>query len=246
MDNFKTLPYELQSKILRSDKLLKPSSLRMNKAIYDASLYQIYDDECEKPITPQELTNYIKNYNPILVGKFYFDKEGDWWKYVAFIHYYGNNTDINVIQSINTTAIVLEHPYQRYYGPIVLGNVELSSARDIFITMTEANRTNPFEYDLMTMYYIYSDRTSCMNINANYAKDKVLDLFDNLRFINYEDQLVFLRTNAKIMGINVKGFDKVYQAEYKNGFITDDNIINKIETEVELLEKLILKRLQCL
>jgi hypothetical protein len=105
------------------------------------------------------------------------------------------------------------------------------------------DHTVPLEYDLMTMYYCYRDRLSCMELDNKYAKNMVMDVFeDNISSIDYEDMLVYLRTNAKIMGINVKGYPKYYKGEYDPNEVIDD----RIEQESEILRNLIEKRLEFL
>ena len=82
-----------------------------------------------------------------------------------------------------------------------------------------------------------------MKLDPEYAKKKVIDYFENtVRSIDYEDQLVFLRTNTKIMSINVKGYSKYYQGEYEHYKVID----KKIKQEVKLLEKLVRKKLESL
>lgn len=232
---FNTLPYEIQSKILRSYESLKPASLLVNKNIYKEAITSMYHDECDKIISEKEFKQYVIDYNPTLVCKFYFDKANEWWKYIAFIK--------DTINMGTISALILQHPGLNYCGTMTIVNVGLLQARELFDSMTDNNRAKPFEYDLMTMYYIYMNRQSCININPNYAKDKVLEFYDDVySSLDYEDLLVFLRANAKIMGIYVKGFAKVYQGEFNYG-IVDEEVARKIANEVELLSALILKRL---
>lgn len=236
MNNFGRLPPEVQSTILRSDKSLKPTSLHVNKAIYNQSIYKIYEDDCNREITEKEVKYYINNYKPLFIGKFYFDK-GDHWIYIAYISSHdGNMIDrfINVHQRDDKTL-----------GEIVVGNnVNPEYIQHYKYKMTGQKRFIPISYDLLTMYNIYSIRFSCMNINSNYAKDKVLAYFDEkMRNLSAEDLLIFLRVNAKILGINTMGYDDLYQAPYRM-FIRDEEINRKIEEEVNVLEKLVHDRLK--
>lgn len=233
MNNFfKELPPEVQSKILRSDTLLKPTSLRINKAIYNESIHQMYHDECDRKITLKEVKHYKKNYKPLLLGEFYFDKTNK-WKYIAYIYHIDR-----IIE-----PFILVHPIEEQAGEIVVGKVDIDYVRHYYNTMSEQNRLKPIGYDLLTMYHIYSDRISCMNINPNYAKEKVLNYFDDqLAALSSEDLLIFLRVNARIMGIYTKGYDDFYQTQY-HIFIRDNDVDNKIQEEVSLLEKLVLKKL---
>lgn len=225
---------------MRSYDNLKAASLRINKNIYSEAITSMYHDECDKIISEKEFNQYVIDYNPTLTCKFYFDKENDWWKYVAFIQYNDGN---NIRTMNNTTAIILQHPREKYYGKMFLGNVNCVLANDLFFCMTEDNKAKPYEYDLISMYYIYANRQSCMNINPNYAKEKVLAYYDEVwGACDNEDQLVFLRANAKIMGICVKGFSAVYESEFRYG-IVDEEVDRKVTEEVELLYNLILKRL---
>lgn len=252
---FKDLPFELQAKILRSCETLKITSLYVSKSIYKEVITQIYNDEGQKLLTKSEVFNYISKYDPTQVCRFYFDKEGE-WIYAAvnqYMHTSNTNHIINkyiweddIISQINTTTNVCINCHSINNGPIVLGKISCLDARYNILRKMN-NRNDPYEYDLMTTYYCLNERLSCVNINLNYAKDKVLEIFqDNICSLDYEDLLVFLRGNAQIMGIYVKGFDRTYNSDYKNGFITDEAINEKIEKEVELLEKLILKRLESL
>jgi hypothetical protein len=229
---FKELPVEIQSKILRSDRLLKPASLRINKSIYNESISQMYHDEGNREITLKEVKHYKKNYKPLLLGKFYFDKINK-WRYIAYIY-----NDYQIIE-----PFIVVHPIGQETGELVVGKVNIDYVRHYYNTMLEKNRRKPIGYDLLTMYYIYSNRISCMNINPNYAKEKVLSYFDDeLSVLSGEDLLIFLRVNARIMGIYTKGYADFYQTQY-HIFIRDNVVDNKIQEEVNLLEKLVLKKI---
>lgn len=249
--SFKELPSELQAKILSFCEL-KNASLYVSKSIYKEAIYLMFNDEGKKLITKKEVRNYINKYNPSQVCRYYFDKEGDWWIYVAviqymFMSYDGWDDDIKHQIYKNTNIFINYHPTEKYHGDILVGHENQANTRLLLSSMSIHNRENPFEYDLITTYYCLSERVSCVNINSNYAKNKVLKMFgDAIRSCDYEDLLVYLRGNAQIMGIYVKGFDEIYESTYKNGFIIDESINEKIAEEVELLEKLILKRLESL
>lgn len=119
----------------------------------------MYHDECNKPISKKEVDNYVKNYEPLLMCKFYFDKEKT-WKYVAKIY----------IE--NSPKIYLVNFHHSVNGEIILGEVNTQYAEYVLNQMSYKNKEDPFEYDLMTMYYCYSNRYSCMNINSNMQKIK--------------------------------------------------------------------------
>jgi hypothetical protein len=235
---FEELPPELQSKILRSlssEEGLKSVSLKLTKPVYKQTIHKILEDECNKAITPNEVNKYLKNYEPLVHAKFFFSKDKEEWCYI---------TEIKTINdTVSNLYIGLMHPLSQYIGDIELGNFGIIQALNLKAYMGVNDNTVPFEYDLMTTYYCYRDRISCMNLDNEYAKNKVIDYFeDTMTSVDYEDALVFLRTNAKIMGINVKGFPKYYEGEYDPGEIID----KKIEEEVEILEKLVRKRLHSL
>jgi hypothetical protein len=251
--SFNNLPFELQAKILRSHPSLKTASLYVSKLIYKESIYHMFIDEGQKLITKSEVLNYINKYNPSQVCRFYFDKEDAWWIYTAVITHMHmcsrDRWDSDVVYQIlvDTNIFINYHPNKNHYGDIIIGVENQSETRALLSSMTKHNRENPFEYDLMTTYYCLSERLSCVGVNSNYAKNKILEMFDETtRICDYEDLLIYLRGNAQIMGIYVKGFNKTYINTYKNGFVLDEMIIEKIRTEVELLEKLILKRLESL
>lgn len=74
----------------------------------------------------------------------------------------------------------------------------------------------------------------------------MLDYFeDTISALDYEDLLIFLRVNAKIMGIYVKGFDKLYREDYYFN-IKNEEVFTLVKNEVEILEELVLKRLNSL
>jgi hypothetical protein len=165
----------------------------------------------------------------------YFSNDKEDWCYIAEIKIMG--------EPLSELYIGLMHPNEKYSGEIELGNYDTMRAVGLMHYMEINYNTIPFEYDLMTMYNCYRNRVSCMNLNNKYAKNKVIECFENtVSDVDYEDRLVFLRTNSKIMGINVKGYPKYYQGEYDPGEIID----KRIEEEVEILENLLRKRLQSL
>jgi len=112
----------------------------------------------------------------------------------------------------------------------------LRGGRILDITLPNAGEF--YEYDLMTMYYVYQERLSCMTLNPQFAKKYVIEHFeDTVSQLAYEDLLVFLRTNGKILGIYVKALER-YSTTYDIG-----EAPKELVQEVKELERLIRKRL---
>jgi hypothetical protein len=195
-------------------------------------------NNCNSKITSIEVAKYLKNYEPIAYAKLYFSKEKEYWCYISEILTINNDMYRKRIPNL---YIGLSHPNIEYIGDIKLGNFNAEQAKKLMAYMEIDDYTIPSEYDLMTMYYCYRNRLSCMELDSAYAKNKIIEYHeDMISSIDYEDMLVYLRTNAKIMGINVKGYPKYYKGNYDTGEIIDE----RIEQEVELLIILIGKRLE--
>jgi hypothetical protein len=198
------------------------------------------ESDCDKKITPIEVAKYLKLYEPLAYAKLYFSKEKEYWCYISEILTINDYMSKNGISNL---YIGLIHPNYEYRGDIELGNFDAENAKYVMKYMEIDDYTIPSEYDLMTMYYCYRDRLSCMKSDNTYAKDKVIEWFENtVSSVDYDDMLVFLRTNAKIMGIIVKGYPTYYKGEYDYSEIIDE----RIEQEVEILQNFIRKRLELL
>ncbi|CAK7994664.1 Hypothetical protein POVR1_LOCUS188 [uncultured virus] len=226
---FADLPPELQSRVLRIYPELKSTSLRLNQPIYRESLHQILHDECRKPISREEVAKYESEYSPMLRATFYFSKDNDWWRYLAVI---SNPSHKNFY-------IGLEH--ERWDGGTLKMGVFTYIEGKALRAKILADTSEVIEYDLMTMYYVYQERLSCMQLNPQFAKNQVIEHFeDAISSLDHEDLLVFLRTNGKILGINVKSI-KRYDTAYDTGEAPEG-----VVQEINELEKLIRKRLEAL
>lgn len=239
--NFKGLPVELQSKILRSENSLKNVSSFINRPIKEASAVSYMHDECYYPIVRNEFDRYIQNYRPLLTCEFFFSRNKEYWCYIGRIRQrlYWDVSDINYLYII---LFLTNNGNDPWFTDIRLGEFTNHLARAIFQAMDITPETAPIEYDLMTMYYIFKERQSCMNFDSNYAKRRVIEIFEeNEVILSHEGQLVSFRANAMIMGIQTKGFKPFYSGEYDPIGASDDIIM-----EVEFLKNEIRKRLEAL
>lgn len=249
---FASLSPDLQSLVLRSLKETKPSSRSLTSAIRKATKIALLDDECNLPISPKEVEKYVADYEPILQAEFFFNdgKRNLWWCYIAKITITnGRNSDVKYI--------VENHPTEEYSGRFDLGNIKQTDAEQFLAYMKEDRQVEPEEntispeqqyreYDLMTMYYCYRNRETCLEIDPCYAEKKTLEHFEeSMCALSYETMLVFLRANAQVMGIQTdyRSYKKSYHDDNYNCLKPYDP---RIKRECKMLEKQIRKRLLAL
>lgn len=255
---FKELPIELQVKILRLSN--RSNSYLISKEIYQSSIYHILDDEGNNSVSENEILNYIKIYDPLHICCFYANNANIYMKlttYVAVIK--------NIVPAIALTRYSVCHGYYPHNNRgiinkindeyITLGNLDKYQVKISVGEMYQDGIDHFLYYDLLTTYYVLKERTSCMNIDPNYAKNKVLEMFnDNIKSQNNDNLLVYLRANSKMMGIHIKGFQNIYDQTINDKILVKGSdslqlvkspLVSQLELEVleevHILQNLIIK-----
>jgi len=245
---FNELSSDLQSYILSFDEQLELHSLVINKAIYSVSVVNVVKNRSDNPISIEEVNNYLKLFKPLSYAKIHYGTttKPSCSVHIAEINLYHSETYeakyepakyISHIRPSNPNEPVELGNFVVYLGKCTLKHIE--------------NSIIPIEYDLLTMYYCYANRTSCTSIDTQYAKKKVLELFESdMHHLDYEDLLVVLRANSEIMGIRLRtNLDinhRDYPEYYRYLYNPNNEIDKRIISEVKELGRLIRKRLKVL
>lgn len=216
------LPVDVQSLLLRSNSAIKHLPMRLNKGIMAATKHRLADEECELPISVLEAQNYEREFSPIARADYFFDPETSW--YIARIIL---PNEIEYIADLNR----------------IFGDVKSYDAKKHLFKMGVGDGTQPFEYDLITMYYCYKARHPCMEMNPSYAKKMVLRYFEEVvSVLSYDPMLVYLRSNARVMAIGTNY--TIYKGTYRNS--GQQAIDQRVIDECELLQRQIRNRLLAL
>lgn len=241
---FASLSPELQSYILRSIKETKSLSRSLTVSIRQASDVQFVKDEYNLTVSQKEVEKYIDNYAPIIRAKFFFNdgEKNHWWCYVAEIKIRGSRIPEYIGEYYQT---------DQHRGTSWLGNMGWSKGESVLDLINKDEEKekyveyNIIRYDLMTMYYCYRNRKTCVDIDPDYAKKKVLKHFEEMMTgFSYETMLVFLRANARIMGIQMDY--GLHDGFYEDSHHPEKPNCRRIKRECRMLEKEIRNRLLAL
>ena len=180
--SFTNLPEDLQNYILMENDIVK--SQRLSPSINKFTKNTYYNQLCDKPITGQEITQYIKNYYPDKVYIFTNSEEMliNVRKYIS-VHDDGYGY-AHINEHIKKKGLTYKYNH-------VGGEFKISITDNEVFT------------DLLSMYFIYQQR-HCESIRAHYAKNKVLqsldDYYHTIDFTSYASTIrwyLYLRTNLQ-------------------------------------------------
>ncbi len=150
---------------------------QLNKQVYNESGMSFYKKNCDKPLTPREIINYI-NTNPEKIGIVYEDEdEEEDFSEVGIKFLYLNKFFLQDDRYLGETNMfktrlegdeyVLKNRLSTWGTPDTETIIEIIDMN--FVT----------DYDLLTIYNVYKNRGDCMRVNKNYAKEKTLSILDN-------------------------------------------------------------------
>ena len=149
---------------------------QLNKQVYNESGLSFYKKNCDKPLTPREIINYI-NTNPKKMGIVYLDENEDvdffevgvkfLYLNKFFLQQDGYSGENNMFKTQLREEYVLKNRVDTWGTPDT--EMIINIINDNFVT----------DYDLLTIYNVYKNRGDCMRVNKNYAKEKTLSILDN-------------------------------------------------------------------
>ncbi len=178
---FNDLPLELQRQIINEQPKLLLSFSGANKDYNELLERPIYN-LCDQEVNRNEM-NKIMDYQPIHGG---LHK-----KYLKY-------TNHNITQVGNLMVIFQKHPMLGNHTimiEVVLNAHELkiqeipTSLHDEKLAFYQTNN-----HDLLTFYNIWSNRLNCMKMDQAYAKNRIINQFNNQRQL-YEN---FIRKDKKV------------------------------------------------
>lgn len=193
------LPSEIVSRSLRYAN--RPQiSRELSKNMYSSSSADYYQSLCDESIKYEELEEYM-NENTItfveIVKKEYseefeFEREFDFQFYTAIGPIYAAPYILNIRSILHT-----KRKSELMVGILARGTIEYRK---------RFNYDHKSFYDLLTNYRILRKRIGCNVININYAKEKSLQIFNELIDKWDNDEMIiflyaYLYMNIKIMNI---------------------------------------------
>lgn len=152
---------------------------QLNRQIYNETAQTFYHKNCDKSITSQEIANYLKTYPERLGIVVILEEDDDEYEIskIQFRHFYPRifgagqyNIEINDVY----TKLMYENNYFYMGNENDIDSIKMSRLIENILNLVTPRR---FTYDLLTYYNIYKNRTNCMNVNKNYAKNKILKIF---------------------------------------------------------------------
>lgn len=209
-----------------------------------------YEKNCDKPISKNEIIKYV-NTNPKKLGIVEVDEDIDEDEDDPYIQ-------TGVRFSYFTRKFLQSDSYSAEYDTIAVRSEE--NTHDFYVmnyfggvgspnidTLIDYINTRYFiNCDLLTIYNIYNNRGDCMNVNKNYAKNKIIDFLkkplkqDSLYTIYYYYKYLLL--TMFMFDIEYKVFElETLNLQFKNpqitsinhNFNTPDDIINDVEEIME-------------
>lgn len=173
----------IMSSVYNADANIKYRQL--NKQIYNETGQFFYEKYCDLPISHKEIRDYLLT-NPRKFGSVLattMNNNGIQEIAINF-NYYELSPFVNIIYYISTFGL----DYHRENNTMELSNtinVDVSNIATINRLVASCR-----DYDLLTIYHVYRNRTNCVKVNKNYAKEKILEEFDT-RFIVHDDMALF-------------------------------------------------------
>lgn len=173
---------------------------QLNKRVYNQTALSFYERNCNKPITLDEIVNYI-NSKP--------DK-------IAFIEpllKYTDDTETAIelyFRNFYKGKIVDKYIKETFIIQTIVNENEFFTINDSYINGYDIleNFTLDKTYDLYTLYNIYKNRINCMRVNKNYAKEKIMSIYKDKvdvddSFLNIYYVYLYLVLNCSVFDIPV-------------------------------------------
>lgn len=140
---------------------------QLNKRVYNQTALSFYEKNCNKPITLDEITNYV-NSKPDKIA------------FIAHLEPYFTDDSAELglfFRNFYKRKIVDKYVRETFAVEIVVNENNAFTTNHSYIRGDDINdileeSTLDKTYDLYTLYNIYKNRTNCMRVNENYAKEK--------------------------------------------------------------------------
>lgn len=209
---------------------------QLNTQVYNETAQTFYDKNCDRPISNNEIINYILT-KPKRIGKVVYE-EPENEKNVIFIMW--------TLPSFNTrnyyathSVLYLNDEDEPYVNQDVFDRV---TSMDDIIEGVETDIL--LDMDLMTTYNMYINRKNCMRVNKNYAKQKVIKLFKShaLKTKDFYDTYYYyqyLLLNAFVFDILDRQYEpiqlffvKPIDMAYENVDEYMENFFNPVDKEL--------------
>lgn len=152
---------------------------QLNKQIYDETKMSFYMKNCDKPLSKQEIIKYI-NTKPKKIGIIILSEDEDddhelitEVKFAYFTRQFLNKNDYSGESNIFSVNVDEHNDY-------VINNYEIWGTPSIDRLIEYVNDDHILNYDLLTIYRVYSSRKDCIKVNKNYARNKVLNVLDDI------------------------------------------------------------------
>lgn len=221
-DQFKSLPYELQSNIISEYNL--PSSRRINK-LTQIITKDAYIELCKKPISAAEVNQYVSDYKPDTI---YFQYSHDDQDRIIPIGYEKFNMANSVKDKYFISYEFIEE-LDRGITYNVLTNKNFS--------IIDVEHPHP-EPDLLTQYFIYKNR-KCDIIKPNFSKQLILNKLNNIYHAFYQSDDLSLLHLYLYIRVNLQRFPVLLPANIYLDFaavkMTDEALINSLYDVIDLL-----------
>lgn len=149
---------------------------QLNKQVYNESGLSFYKKNCDKPLTPREIINYI-NTNPTKIGIVYLDENEDNDFFEVGIKFLYLNKFFLQQDSYSGENNMFKTQLREEY--VLKNRVDTWGSPDTEMIVEIINTNFVTDYDLLTIYNVYKNRGDCMRVNKNYAKEKTLSILDN-------------------------------------------------------------------
>lgn len=172
-DMFLELPLELQNHIITQKSNLIKTFSRVNQdyhQVFERPLYNL----CDQPINKHEYY-YITDFQPIRgkIYKKYLNKKISNLIVIDQKHLLNGNTSMMIEVLLDTQGVVIQEI------PSALHEQKINFYEDV-------------EYDLLSLYHLWLNRLSCMKMDADYAKKRIINILDN------KEQMYYKNKNKKI------------------------------------------------
>lgn len=214
-NSFQQLPTELQSLIFSEDDAMLIQSQMVNKFSRKITQQAFVQNICNKPISNQEIENYISHYLPEHIYFFYEDRRS-------------NAPNIVHMGAMKYTLIdadnIKDYTYHLTYEIIE----QVEHLMTYTIVKSKEYKKIPLYKDrtpdLLTTYFIYKNR-KCDDIKANFSKNKILTLLQSKYDKLYIDNYISLLSLYLYIKVNLLCFPVLVTNPFIGYLITDDTII---------------------
>lgn len=206
---------------------------QLSKQLYNQTGLSFYEKNCDKPLTLTEIRNYITT-KPDSFGMIHKVVELDGDPIVIIF--------CNVIYQCKMSDgyinedIVFDIYHGRYNA--FTENYIRSSSIEMDKLLTNIKDGT---YDLYTLYQVYKNRTNCMKVNKNYAKEKIMKEFIKETklddsFLNTYIVYIYLCMNCYVFGEKMK-YREIKRLKYNPEYIRPRNDKEILDYIYGLLER---------